>query len=339
MNIRHGCIKMFDHYYQEDYLRNIAKVSGSSLSIYFVDDFLIPIFRKRGELGTVINSSPFFGSHGGFRKSDSSHFETFERIAFHELAGLLVEPNVSAITLVDNPYQSLEELEMNCLLQRTISELCDWQCLTTKRHSAALRLEFVADEDALKTNYHQKTRNCLKKFEKSGAEVVSLSSSDVEYKDTIEWIAAKHIDTIKAKNGVFKNTQYFRNLNADFADDRFGLKLCLLNGERVGGVLNFHWEKQREYWTPVVTEEGRKINALYGLIHQTARDVVGGDGSLLNFGGCWPDQLDLLRFKQRFGSEVREYQYHTYLATDAICEAEPEELRKQYPYFYVRPYS
>jgi len=339
MSTRHGCIKMLDHYYQQDYLKSVEKISGSSLSIYFVDDFMIPIFRKRGILGTVINSSPFFGSHGGFKKSDAGCFETFQRISFDGLAEALVEPSVASITLVDNPYQSPKEREMNRLLQDSVSSLFDAPCITTQRHSAVLRLESLSDESELRENYHQKTRNCLNKFEKSGAEVISVSPANEEYSEAIQWIAAQHIETLEAKKGVFKHAEYFEGLSADFPQGRFELKLCLLDGEKVGGVMNFHWKEQREYWTPVVTTEGRKINALYGLIHQTAKDVVGRKGALLNFGGSWPTQTDLLRFKQRFGSEVREYFYHTYLATDAIRLAEPEELQRQYPYFYVRPYN
>ena len=49
-------------------------------------------------------------------------------------------------------------------------------------------------------------------------------------------------------------------------------------------------------------------------------------------------ELVLKRFKERFGSEVREYNYHCFVSSDTIKQKESNELLNAYPFFFIRSF-
>ena len=338
MNTRSGCIKVLDHYYESDYLQNIARVTNSELRIFLLDEFYIPIFCKPGSFGTIINSSPFFGSHGGFRLHNNANFRDCVKKTFEEIIDFTVGSEIAAVTLVENPYASSEEIAINRKFQLALSNSIADPCMKTKRFSAVLHLDSITDEEHLIRTYHQKTRNCLRKFFKTGAQIKSISANAPEADYALEWIADEHIKGLKDKSGIYKPKSYFQNLREDFEAARFEVRLCSLEGEDVAGLINFRCGNETEYWTPVITKEGREINALYGLIHDSANDILGREGAILNFGGSWETQHDLLRFKQRFGAEIKEYKYRTYILNTDLLALSPLTLQADYPFFFVRPY-
>ena len=93
-----------------------------------------------------------------------------------------------------------------------------------------------------------------------------------------------------------------------------------------------------EYWTLVVTDTGKQVNAIYGLINDTLENIIGRDGGMLNFGGSWLSQQDLQRFKKRFGSSVVEYQYNCFIKNNILLSQTDTSLLKAYPNFFVRKF-
>ena len=133
-----------------------------------------------------------------------------------------------------------------------------------------------------------------------------------------------------------KFIRIIEGLKDNYKTERLDLKICYLSDEPVGGLLNFKIENQVEYWTPVVTSLGRTINSVYGLVHNTLKDIINKKNSFLNFGGCWLSQKDLQRFKQRFGTEINEYNYHCFVYSKIIIQKSSIDLLKSYPFFFVR---
>ena len=70
-----------------------------------------------------------------------------------------------------------------------------------------------------------------------------------------------------------------------FLAERFEVKVAQLCGKPVAGLFNFRSDNQTEYWTPVVNNDGKTCNAIYGLIHHTLTELVGLEKTSLNFGG------------------------------------------------------
>ena len=168
--------------------------------------------------------------------------------------------------------------------------------------------------------YHQKTRNCVRKFKKSNACIVKYNIEDCNFKDNLLWLFENHEKAISSKNGLSKPWSYFESIPNSYNEDRYELVVCYKNNKRVGGLLNFIIGDEVEYWTPVITEEGRRINAIYGIIHHCLYEMSLEGKKIFNFGASWSSQKDLLRFKERFGSETKDYNYHCFVLNDDPVE-------------------
>lgn len=329
---------MLKHYYSEDYLCHLAELTTSEIKTFLVDGMLINFFVKQGAFGDVINSSPFYGSHGGFFTARNFTVLSHEAASMHEVVNWLMRGAVSSVTIIENPYCSTAEASRNSALIDILKANHNISYEIVQRLSYRKRTEYINDTDELMASYHPKTRNCVRKYLKSESNIKTYDMQSPFFEDALGWLAMEHIKAIEAKDGVAKPLSYFTDLKKKYRRDRFEIRICYLDGDPVGGLLNFKTENQIEYWTPVVTETGKKINAIYGLIHNTLEDIVGKKASFLNFGGSWVSQNDLQRFKERFGSEVREYNYHCFVRNEILTKKTSKDLLTAYPYFFVRKF-
>lgn len=327
------------HYYSQDYLHHVAELTESRLHTFCIDSFFINFFVKEGANHRVINSSPFYGSHGGFYKLFEDENLMSEKCSMESLVKWLTEKDVTSLTIVENPYASKDEIQKNKELLNIIKTKQYISYDIIKRFSSVRWTDKTKDVDDLMAGYHSKTRNCLRKYLKSSAEIKTYDMTSQGYDDVIYWLANEHNKGIQAKNGVAKPLSYFQNLKKYYEKNRIEIKISYLDGELIAGLLNFKTCNQVEYWTPVTTDLGKVNNAIYGLIHDTLKDITGKDGAFLNFGGSWDTQNDLQRFKLRFGSEVKEYRYHCFIQSNSILKMSPDEILKLYPNFFVRKFN
>ena len=330
---------MFKHYFSEDYLAHITAVTHSKRQTFLMDDLAINFFIKSGPFGDVINSAPFFGSHGGFYKPLNGLPVNFEKLSLDEIVNRITGTNVNSLTIVENPYSGKHEKSKIEQLVNRLKQEDPFQYRIVNRLSSAICVEDIGDEDELIKTYHQKTRNCLRKYLKSGTEIVTYNFHHEEYDKSLKWVFDNHNTAIKSKGGKPKPWSYFSSLNQFFGSDRIDLKIARLHGQPVGGLLNFKLENQREYWTPVTTAQGMQVNVMYGLIHDTLLDIVGKANGCLNFGGSWPSQTDLIRFKNRFGANELPYRYHCFLRNNELATVAPALLSEHYEFFFVRDFS
>lgn len=330
---------MLNHYYATDYLHHLADITDSELYTFCIDGFLINFFVKDGACGKVVNSNPFYGSHGGFYPADGQRAAAHEVISMVALADWLTQPDVASVTIVENPYcgaaaeaKNHELIDIMNMRQPISYEIID-------RFSSVRWVDNITDFDALMTSYHSKTRNCLRKYLKSGAKIKTYNATSRAFDDHILWIADQHRQGIEAKNGAAKPLSYFQGLTQYYSSDRLEIKVSYLDDEPIAGLLNFKTCNQTEYWTPVITDMGKVNNAIYGLIDDTLKDIINQKGALLNFGGSWATQGDLQRFKLRFGSDVRAYHYHCFIQSVPVLQTSSDDLLQSYPYFFVRRFS
>ncbi len=330
---------ILDHYYLRDYLNHVSDFTDSKLNVFDVDGFLINFFVKVGKWGKVVNSSPFFGSHGGFYKAFEKEVLDCKVMSMDELAEWLTQHDVASVTIVENPYCDAVALAKNQELIDILKtrQIISYDIIT--RFSSVKWLKNITDSDTLMMSYHSKTRNCLRKYLKSGAYIETYNPTCSIFNERLLWIANEHRRAIEAKNGVAKPLSYFQTLSKYFHSDRLEVKVSFINGEPIGGLLNFKTGNQTEYWVPVVTDFGRANNAIYGMIDDTLKNAINKEGALLNFGGSWSTQNDLQRFKSRFGSKVCDYKYHCFVQSGSILNASSADLLGDYPYFFIRRFS
>lgn len=328
-----------DHYYQQDYLNHLSDFTESELYVFNVDGFLINFFVKNGQWGKVVNSSPFYGSHGGFYNVLEKKMLDYKKVSMDELAQWLTQCDVASITIIENPYSSAVQATKNQDLIDILKTRSIIRYDIIKRFSSVKWLENITDPNALMMSYHSKTRNCLRKYLKSGAHIKTYNPECGIFNECLLWIADEHKRGIEAKNGVAKPHSYFQSLSEYFQSDRLEVKVSYINNKPVAGLLNFKIDSQIEYWVPVVTEVGKANNAIYGLIDDTLKDAINSNCSILNFGGSWSTQNDLQRFKSRFGSKICDYKYHCFIKSESILNAPSADLLRSYPYFFTKKFS
>jgi hypothetical protein len=327
---------MLNHYYSDDYINHLIKFTNSKHHVFSINGYYINLFEANGKYGKIFNSGIFFGSHGGFKKKLNNYSNQIELESVQELTNHLQNLNLSSLNIIENPYcneseSSLSEDLIFCLKNSFES------CYQKINRSACIRfLQSDLSEDDLLMTYHQKTRNCVRKFKKSNASIVKYSIDDHDFKDNLFWLFENHKNAISSKNGLSKPWSYFESIPDSFDKERYELVVCYENEKRVGGLLNFIQGDEVEYWTPVITEEGRKINAIYGIIHHCLYQMSLEGKKVFNFGASWSSQSDLLRFKQRFGSETKDYNYHCFVINEELMKIDPEILIQEYKYFFVR---
>jgi len=284
----------------------------------------------KGPLGRVANSSPYYGSHGGFiiessltgADADSVRNALFvawkEQSAALGLAGYtIVEPLEGAMQ-----NQFWEKLDWDVLDQRTgfITPLAD----DNSRQNP---------EQAMMQRLHSKTRNMVRKGRKS--------VSDIKREETgtaYQFLQKTHEDNMNVMGGAAKEPRFFE-LARKYLDTR--TYLAYVDQEPVAGLFLVRHNKVLEYFTPAVKSEFRSTQALSALIFQAMIDGVNEDILYWNWGGCWPSQTSLAQFKRRWGSKDKEYRYFVKLnqpLEDWQNLAAPG-ITKAYPYFYVLPFS
>lgn len=324
------------HYYSSDYLSHLADITESTFAGFCVNGLLINFFLRDGICGTVANSNPFYGSHGGFHEPLPNSPKNFVTVSLGDLIEWLENKNIAALTIVENPYSRENEALLNQELVGTLRSISNVKYEKISRFSSVRWVNGADSEDNLLAGYHGKTRNCVRKFLKSDCQIKSFSPGDEGFENVCQWLATQHKLGIEAKNGLPKPFSYFQSLADYYSPDRLEIDAVFLDDTPIAGLLNFRIDNQKEYWTPVTTPMGKTTNAIYGLIHKSLSDISNNGGGLMNFGGSWATQGDLQRFKNRFGSEVREYNYHCFVFDELVSRTHPNELLKSYPYFFVR---
>lgn len=336
MNLPYEFIMKLSHWYSEDYLLHLANITSSERFTFKVNDFYINFFVKTGSHGEVINSNPFFGSHGGFYQSNYSLDAVNTDV--DDLYSWLNNRNLCSLTLVENPYASPDEKMLNHELVSKLSSNHSLKHQEIKRFCSIAELEQISGQDDLLKSFHQKHRNAIRKYFKSGSEIKEISAEDRDFLSALDNLSTLHSQSILGKGGTAKGSTYFSSIMQYFESQRIQLLQSVLNGKVEAALLNFKIDNQIEYWTPVATEIGRQHNMIHGLINHAMLQICGKKNSRFNFGGSWSEQRDLLRFKNRFGSTSFSYKYDCFVSNSAILDVDPVEISNEYKFFFVRQF-
>ena len=192
---------MLEHFYSPDYLEHLSKITGSRLETYNVDGLFINFFTKNGEFGDVLNSSPFYGSHGGFFAPNGLEYKNVQIENLKNLVLNLSQQKVLSITIIENPYCLKSEESKNLELIRLLRQVPGFEYQKVDRISSIKFMNDIESDEALFDSYHPKTRNCVRKFLKSNAEILTYEKQSNEFEDALNWIYEEHNKGIRSKGG------------------------------------------------------------------------------------------------------------------------------------------
>lgn len=290
----------------------------------------LPLFLKQGPLGVVVNSLPFYGSHGGIlAKPNASN--SAKRLLMAAFNDFCYEIDAVCSTLIESPMDSGKEIYN--------SYSYDYH---DERIGQITRLPLQGDypevSEKLLNQYHGKTRNMILKGIKSGFVV----GNDGSYK-TFKALQDIHLENILSLGGVAKSWAVFQAIRGVFQYDRdYRIYTATFDGKIVCALLIFYFRGMVEYFTPATLEAYRSHQPLSLLIFTAMRDAVVERGAThWNWGGTWLSQKGVYKFKSRWGTTDHPYRYHVraYRDSSFFDQLSKADLLNDYPYFYTVPFS
>jgi hypothetical protein len=275
--------------------------------------------RDNKRLGRVYNSLPFYGSNGGI----ITDREEVRRALIEGYLRLLNATNVAAGTIITSPFETDNEFYdaamPSALKDRRIGQ---FTVLPAK----------VAE---LMPMFHQKTRNAVRKGEKSGIE-----SNWTDGEKYLDFLIAAHGEN-SAKIGVpAKPRQFFLSLKKYFEyGSGYRIYTAFKDGEPIASLLTLYFNKTAEYYVPATLPEYRELQPMSFLVYRAMCDAIENGYKVWNWGGTAENAEGVYHFKKRWGTTDNYYYYFTVISNESVRHATPSELLAEFPFFYVLPFS
>lgn len=150
-----------------------------------------------------------------------------------------------------------------------------------------------------------------------------------------------HKENITGVNGQWKLKETFEKLVSVFTyGNQLRIYVAKLNEEPVAALLLLYFNKTIEYFTPVTVASYRNLQPMSALIYKAMYDGIKEQFAWWNWGGTWLSQRGVYDFKSRWGTKDLPYYYYVSIPdVDKITNVGKEELLKEYPFFYIIPFS
>ena len=188
-------------------------------------------------------------------------------------------------------------------------------------------------EENLMESFHYKTRNMIRKAQKSDIDIIIDNSA-------FEFLELTHKENMEAIGGKAKSSYFFEIIKKYFKENiDYNIYVAKKDGVYISAMLVFYYNKVVEYFTPVVKVEYRSFQPLSLLIFQAMIDNANKKFKWWNWGGTWLSQDGVYRFKNRFGAVDKEYKYFIKVNNQDIYDSTKEELLKEYENFYTIPFE
>jgi hypothetical protein len=275
---------------------------------------ILPVMALDSAHGGVVNSLPFYGSHGGAFAADHEA-ATCLQDRWNSLAR---EPGIAAATMVEHPTRRTDATSVV-------------HTDTDRRFAGFTQLR--SSEAGLRTMIDGSARRNIRKAERSDVRV----SVDNAAWDLLEEI---HLDNMTAMGGNAKPHAFFELLPQHFeAQSQFRIYVASIDKEPVAALLLLYFGTTVEYFTPVTRSDARTSQPMALLLRDSMLDAARDGYRQWNWGGTWAMDDGVGRFKRKWGAQFSEYQYHVQVNDDALRDETPQHLLDWWPGFYVLPFS
>lgn len=321
--LSNGLIQEYDRYllrnpfslfYQsskyKDFLKALLNCSENYLVAIENDQILgaLPLMLCQTELGRVYNSLPYYGSNGGILWDNPGAFKGLVG-AYNEIA---TSATTLASTIINNPFcgESLDGVAHN---------LTDW------RIGQFTQLNAIEIEASARRN--------VKKAIREGVTI------GIDH-EKIDRLREMHQENIGAIGGIPKSDRFFSLVPKYFLPEHdYDVYVAWMDGEMIGALLVFYFNRVVEYFTPSIDSEFRDKQPLSLILQTALNDAVRKGFVWWNWGGTWPSQNGVYRFKKKWGATERFYYYYTQLNDPCLLDYTPRTLLNSFPNFFLLPFS
>jgi hypothetical protein len=294
------------------------------------DDALVgvlPLFTSPDTpIGRVVNSLPWYGSHGGCVVSPGHAAEARRMLLQAYLDHCARLPLLSA-TLV---MPLFEPDQLDAYVAALNPRVVDGRIgQVTEFPEAGPQAE---DELMRRFRYPAQVR-------KSFRQGFELIRTDEDW--AWEFLFSVHVENMEAVGGKAKPWTHFQALRAKLPAAWRGVSVAMLDGTPVAALLLLYFNKTVEYFTPVIKHDYRPRQPLSFLIWNGMADAMQRGFRRWNWGGTWIGQKSLHHFKSGWGADDHAYSYLTIASDEAVetIRTHQGELGTLFPYYFCYPFD
>ena len=287
----------------------------------------LPLWSTKSGPNIVMNSQPWYGTHGGCLLVDPSQDDVRASL-LAAAAKKIKELQASAFTCILTPSEEAHRSLYQSQLETTTFDSRIGQISTLPRQSQSED----SPHSLILQHVKQKTRNLIRKSLKQDFEVHRDSSEE-----SWRFLFDEHQKGILAKGGQPKPWSHFTALRETIPMDQVRLYIATHESTKVAALLLLRYRDTVEYLTPVTSVDWRAKQPLSFLIYHAMADAISDGYSTWNWGGTWHTQHSLHHFKRGWGAEDKEYSYVIYARESLIKSLQAE--RMSVPWFYLYPYD
>lgn len=289
---------------------------------------ILPSFVKYSKLGNVLNSLPFFGSHGGVVAKENDGLIKRLMLAYLR-EEVLPSYEIDASTIITTPFESHLKIYREVLNP----DYMDF------RIGQIVRLLTEPDEEKLMMSFESRCRRAIRKAIKNKVSVEVLE----EYDDNIiERIYEIHVENMTSINGLPKPKEFFYNIEKFFdIHEDYDIYIAKYQDDMIGALLVFYYKNFVEYYIPAVDVNFRSLNPTNLIVFMAMLNAIKRGFKYWNFGGTWQTQGGVYRFKRSFGARDFKYRYFINITSDIpeFMKLRPDEISEIYKWFYVAPFN
>ncbi len=291
--------------------------------------------KKNAKYGNVLNSLPFFGTHGGPvvlpTLDERERLQVKEKLllSFKELAK---ENGCVFSTLITTPFESDSDF---------IQETLEPDFVDPRITQMTVFPKEVADveHEIMFNTVEKRCRTAIRKAQKSKIEVEF--AQDLSHLDEL---FEMHRIGMERKHGVYKPPRFFEILFDLFSGSQnkdFKILFAWKDNEIIGSLLLLYYKNIVDYFTPCFKLEYSSLQPIALLIYEAMKDSLKNGYTVWNFGGTRKTLEGVYMFKRSWGAKNYPYQLfiNAYGDTSKIRNLQEEEISSEYEWFYVIPFS
>jgi len=292
---------------------------------------ILPYFRIEkefdGKSWTVINSLPWYGSHGGCYVHNAADQKQVRYALLQQFKILLdQEPHLLSCAICLSSFEEQYSAIYQDVLQADTVESRIGQIMTLPK--------ITQDENiSVSLMRLMRRRSSLKKGIRQNFTYIT-QDTDLAW----DYVYQTQLENMQAINVLHKERSHFEKLRKNLGKYA-RIHLALYEGKPVAALLALYYKPSVEYFVPVITHEYRSSEPLSYIIHTAMIDAVKEGYKYWNFGGTGIFLHSLHHFKATWGAVDCPYSYiiktteegRKLLAKDInVCMA-------QFPFYYLYP--
>jgi hypothetical protein len=290
----------------------------------------IPGFlRVNKKYGNIINSLPFFGSNGGVLVDSRLNYDEkieIKKRLIEEFTNFALERDCVLSTIITSPFDKNPSFYENNV-QYKFKDARIGQITEFKSTTGDIEQEIMY--------------GIIEKRNRAAIRRPIKNNITIEFSNDFNPLYEMHNENISGKGGIVKPRSFFQKILNTFKEGEFDIMYAKKGSEIIAGLLLFYFKDTVEYFTPATFIKYRKEQGISLLIFKGMKKAIKNGYRYWNFGGTWKTQEGVYKFKRGWGAKDYPYYYYIsqYDTIDDIMKLSPEELIKEYKWFYILPFN